>query len=455
MSQITTSLASRNVPRYTSYPTAPHFHTGIDGNVYAGWLRDLPEEADLSLYIHVPYCREICHYCGCNTKATHQDAPLFAYGETLLREIAMVGELIGTRRRVVHIHWGGGTPSMLPAKALVDIRQMLDRYFAMAPTLEHAIELDPRLVSKPLAETLAKIGITRASLGVQDVDLQVQEAIGRVQSYECVQNASTWLREVGITSLNFDLMYGLPFQTDDTIRDTVAKTLALKPSRIALFGYAHVPWMKKHQRLIDENALPDAARRVELAAVAHQALTEGGYVAVGMDHFALPDDDMAVALKQGELHRNFQGYTTDTAEDLIGFGVSSIGHLQQGYAQNASDVGTWRREIEAGRLPIARGVALDTDDRARGKIIERLMTNYAVDLAPIAERYGLPLASFDESVAKLAELVEDGLCDIDGSKIVLREAGYPYVRIAAAAFDTYLGKAPTSAGHAPRHSMAV
>ncbi|ADZ71637.1 oxygen-independent coproporphyrinogen III oxidase [Polymorphum gilvum] len=448
------TYASRNVPRYTSYPTAPHFHGGIDGALYADWLRACPPETELSLYLHVPFCREICHYCGCHTKATRKDAPLIAYAKTLGREIELVAEKLGSARPVSHIHWGGGTPSLLPQESLLELAGLLRVSFALSPDLEHAIELDPRLVSPGLAATLAAIGVNRASLGVQDMDPVVQRAIGRVQPYDDVVRATDALRNAGITALNFDLMYGLPHQTSATILDTVARTLELAPSRIALFGYAHVPWMKKHQRLIDEAALPSPQLRLELAEIARSALLEAGYEAIGLDHFALSDDSMAIAQREGRLRRNFQGYTTDTATALIGLGVSSIGLLHQGYVQNASDVGAWERAIEAGRLPIVRGIAMDDDDRARADIIERLMTDYEADVAAIATAHGMQVSAFDESIAKLDDLVVDGLALVDGYRVRLTDAGRTYVRIAAAAFDAYLGKAAPTAV-VPRHSMAV
>jgi len=452
------SHAMRNVPRYTSYPTAPHFHDGVTAETYADWLGAVSAEDTLSLYLHVPYCRELCHYCGCHTKATRQEAPLKAYAATLGQEITLVGDHLAGAGPVRHIHWGGGTPSLLPRQSLVDLAGLLRVQFDLDPNVEHAIELDPRLVSAELAETLAMIGINRTSLGVQDFDADVQMAIGRVQPYEVVEKTVAFLRQAGLSDLNFDLMYGLPGQTENTILDTVEKTLSLAPGRIALFGYAHVPWMRKHQRLIDESTLPSAAERLHLADLARAELTKAGYVAIGLDHFAKPDDSMAIALGDGSLKRNFQGYTTDQGDQLIGFGVSSIGKLSSGFIQNLPDVGNWRRAVMAGQLPVFKGLALSVDDRLRGRIIEEIMTNYACDLAPVCQSYGLSVQHLQDALATLDDLAADGLVRIetgadDTARVEVTDAGRPYVRLAAAAFDAYL--ADSQASGKARHSAAV
>lgn len=454
MSDRLAPYGTRNVPRYTSYPTAPHFHDGVDGTLYAAWLRDLPQATALSLYLHVPFCREICHYCGCHTKASRKDAPLDAYAATLASEIELVSHHLGGNRPVTHIHWGGGTPSLLPARRLIDLAGLMRVAFDLVPGMEHAMELDPRYVTGDLATTLVAIGVNRASLGVQDLDAKVQTAIGRVQPLSVVQAATAHLRRAGLDSINFDLMYGLPHQSRETILDTVAHTLDLRPSRIALFGYAHVPWMKKHQRLIDESALPSPSQRLEMAGIAREALIAGGYVAIGLDHFALPDDSMAIAQRSGALKRNFQGYTTDTGEALIGLGVSSIGRLPQGYVQNAADTGAWTRAIAGNCLPVSRGFTMSSEDKARADIIENLMTDHRVDLAEILGRYNLLPGCLDDSRAKLAPLAVDGLAIIDGDVILIPEEAQPYVRVVAAAFDAYFGQA-AAAVVAPRHSMAV
>jgi len=453
MRDMNTSLharyAARTVPRYTSYPTAPHFTGAVGADLYRGWLAALAPEAPVSLYLHVPYCRAICHYCGCHTKAARRDDPVVDYAERLVDEIGLVADTIGHRLGVAHVHWGGGTPSLLPAPSFRAVVAALTSRFRFLDGAEHAIELDPRTVTPELAAMLAEAGITRTSLGVQDFDPAVQTAMGRVQPFPVVEQAVAALRAVGIEAINFDLMYGLPHQTAETIRSTVDLAMRLGPTRIALFGYAHVPWFKKHQRLIDEMALPGATERLALEATAREALAACGFLPIGLDHFARPDDEMARAEADGTLRRNFQGYTTDQADTLIGFGASSIGRMPQGFVQNDPDIGRWSRAVEAGRLPVVKGKALDADDRLRGAIIERLMCDYRVDLAAVTAAHGVGLAAIADGVERLAELIRDGLVAIEGDTVVITEAGRPFVRLAAAAFDAYLAQA------AARHSMAV
>jgi oxygen-independent coproporphyrinogen-3 oxidase len=449
MTDLDHRYATRSVPRYTSYPTAPHFHAGVTGATYGDWLAALAPSSELSLYLHVPFCRNICAYCGCHTKAARKDGPLHDYAEMLLCEIDLVAARLGGGHPVSHIHWGGGTPSLMPREPFLAITAALRRHFDIGEACEHAIELDPRTVTPELAETLREAGITRASLGVQDFDLTVQKAIGRVQPFSQVARAVDRLRAVGITQINFDLMYGLPHQDVETIAETVRLTRELAPGRIALFGYAHVPWMKKHQRLIDETALPDTRARLAMADFARHELVEAGYEAIGLDHFALPDDSMALALRAGTLRRNFQGYTTDTADTLIGLGCSSIGRLPQGHVQNMPDTGGWSRAVRDRLLPVARGFALSNEDRARAAIIEQLMTGHMADLAEIARAHGFAEEHFAGDLAVLEEMIDDGLVEVSGSRVTITEPGQRYARVAAAAFDAYLDRGTA------RHSLAV
>jgi oxygen-independent coproporphyrinogen-3 oxidase len=342
-------MLNRNVPRYTSYPTAPHFQAAVGPDIYRSWLDSLDRGASLSLYLHVPFCAQLCLYCGCTTKVTLRRSPVEAYAERLIDEIGLLARAVG-QRRIAHLHWGGGTPSILGPEALGKIHATLARAFDLEETSEHAIELDPRHVTLPLVRSLAQIGVDRASLGVQDLNLAIQNAIGRVQPFETVKKAVAMLREVGITRINFDLMYGLPRQTLDDIRETIRQAHALSPSRLAVFGYAHVPWMKPHQRLIEEAALPGFGERQAQAAAAHAALLELGYQPIGLDHYARRDDELAVAAREGRIRRNFQGYTTDRADALIGLGASAIGRLPLGYVQNAPDIAGYSRAIAGGTI---------------------------------------------------------------------------------------------------------
>jgi oxygen-independent coproporphyrinogen-3 oxidase len=440
------ALAERNVPRYTSYPTAPHFTPAVDAATYDAWLAALPADAPLSLYIHVPYCTNICLYCGCHTKAVRRSEPLDAYAARLIDEIGLIAARIGGRR-VVHLHWGGGTPSILGGARLTEIVNRLAASFDLSSPTEHAIELDPRRTTRPLARALAAMGVNRASLGVQDFSPHVQEAIGRVQPFELVEEAAALLRAAGIERINIDLMYGLPQQTRADVEKSAALAAALAPARLALFGYAHVPWFKTHQRLIDAAALPGPAERIEQARVAAQTLAAHGYVPIGLDHFALPNDDLAEAQRAGRLRRNFQGYTTDDAEGLIGLGASAIGKLPQGFVQNAVDIAGYSRAVEKGTLATVKGCALSADDRMRANIIERLMCDLAIDLDALG-----PQASgtdFTRELGELDGLVQAGVARIDGRRIAVTEQGRPFVRLVAAAFDAYLPQ------NRSRHSIAV
>lgn len=450
MSQLPASLvlAEKSAPRYTSYPTAPQFHAGVSGETAARWMGALAPDARLSLYLHVPYCRAICNYCGCNTKAVLRDAPLDAYAQTLAREIELVAGLTRARR-VTHIHWGGGTPSLLGPARLRDLWRVLRARFDMSALDEHAIELDPRVVDVELADALAAIGVTRVSFGVQDLNPHVQRAIGRLQPLEIVQRAVAMLREAGVAAINLDLMYGLPEQSLDDVRRTAGWAADLAPARLAMFGYAHVPWMKAHQKLIDAAALPGASERLAQAAAARETLEARGYRAIGLDHFARPDDPLSIAADAGALRRNFQGYTTDAADALIGLGASSIGRMPQGFAQNAPDVAGWRRAVEAGLPPVVRGLEISEDDRLRGEVIERLMCDFAVDYGALAQARAGDAAALDDAAPALDALAREGVLVHADRRVRMTPAGQPFVRLAAAAFDAWLKAS------AARHSVAV
>jgi oxygen-independent coproporphyrinogen-3 oxidase len=436
-------LLERGVPRYTSYPTAPHFTAGVDAACYASWLEALPAGATLSLYLHVPYCAQLCFYCGCHTKATLRRDPVDAYARRLIEEIALLGRHL-RGRNIVHIHWGGGTPSILGSEWLKRIADALGDTFDLGQMREHAIELDPRRLTGALAVTLRDIGVNRASLGVQEFSREVQVAIGRVQSYHLVAKAVAILREHGIERINLDLMYGLPKQRIADVERTVEMADRLAPQRVAMFGYAHVPWFRPHQRLIADHDLPCAAQRLAQARAAHGALLSLGYAPIGLDHYARPDDDMACAARTGRLRRNFQGYTTDQADALLGLGVSAIGHLPQGFVQNAADVNGYARAIAAERFATARGIALTEDDRRRAAIIERLMCDLEVDLAVLPLEGGIA-----EEIEPLRAFEEEGLLVIDGRRLRVTPRGRPFVRLMAAAFDAYLPR------NQARHSAAV
>ncbi|MFC4624133.1 oxygen-independent coproporphyrinogen III oxidase [Daeguia caeni] len=423
--------AALAVPRYTSFPTAADFTTQTPDTMRR-WLRQIGPAEHVSLYIHVPYCREICHYCGCHAKMAIREDVIANYVAALLSEIDTVGAALSARPKVVHLHWGGGTPSILSEKQFKAVVTALQLAFEFDPAMEHAIELDPRTVTPQLVQTLAHIGVNRASLGVQDIDEKVQKAIGRIQPFETVRRATDLLREVGISRINFDLIYGLPYQTVETIRSTCEKVASLKPDRVACYGYAHLPQRRSNQRLVDASLLPDADERFVQAQTVADCFRSYGYQPVGIDHYALPDDSLAIAARSGTLNRNFQGYTDDTCETLIGFGPSSISQFHGGYVQNIADVGQYRKRVESGDLATVRGYTLRDSDRIRARIITALMCNFAVDLNEVA-----PDMEFSDELALLRPLVADGVVEVKNGIIRATEDGKPLIRLVAAAFDEF------------------
>lgn len=437
------SFAAVNVPRYTSYPTAPNFSSAIGPERYAVWLSALPAVSTLSLYLHVPFCAELCLYCGCNTRAVRRREPVERYLRSLLAEIDLAASHLGSRR-VTHLHWGGGTPSMLGDSGFQTVMERLARRFDLSVVREHAIEIDPRHANASLAAALARIGVNRASFGVQDFSADVQREIGRIQSFDVVSRSIAAFRDAGIDGINIDLMYGLPRQTAALVARNADLAASLQPGRIALFGYAHVPWMKKNQRLIDAGLLPGHQERLSQARVAANVLSGHGYRAIGFDHFADPRDELAIAAQRGTLRRNFQGYTADQADALIGFGASAISRTPDGYAQNAPDIAGYARAIAAGQLPIVKGVELTADDKLRARIIERLLCDFAVDLDALA-----PSQRFDDEISALAPFVDVGFVNIEGGRVVVLEPGRSFARLVAATFDAYLPTGRT------RHSAAV
>ena len=442
-------FSDRQIPRYTSYPTAAQFVAEVDGSTYAEWLSALPADAPLSIYLHVPFCAELCLYCGCHTTVVRKYSPVAAYADLLEREIALVDRHLGDRRRVVHVHWGGGTPTMLLPRDFTRLTDALRRTFSVATDCEVAIEIDPRTLTRAAVVALKDGGVTRASLGVQEFEVQVQKAVGRVQSFEQTARAVDCLRSAGIANINLDLMYGLPYQTVETAAATARRSLALDPDRIALFGYAHVPWMKRHQKLLPEAALPGALERLAQSRAAAAVLKQAGLQPIGLDHFAKPNDLLARRQREKRLHRNFQGYTTDKATVLIGVGTSAIGTMPQGYVQNASSTVAYRNSIQSARLATVRGRALTEEDRLRRDIIEQLMCNLEVDLAGTAAAWNRNLNDFATELSEIDALAERGFVHRRDGTITVADDSRPLVRTICAVFDAYLSDQET------RHSRAV
>lgn len=437
------------VPRYTSYPTAPHFAAAVGPETYRGWLTALEPGDRLSLYIHIPWCDRLCWFCGCTTKQTLRYAPVAAYLDDLTSEIATVAALVGDGHPVVAIHYGGGSPTMLQGADLVALDKAVRTHFAVAPEAEISVEIDPNDMDAERFEALAAIGLTRASLGIQDFDPQVQKAINREQSFERTAETVAAARRAGARSLNCDLLYGLPHQSIASHLETVDRVLTLRPDRLAIFGYAHVPWAKAHQRMIDEAALPDTAARLAQMRAGSARIAAAGYQPVGIDHFALPADSLAEAARSGRLRRNFQGYTVDPAEAIIGLGASAIGRMRQGYVQNMPATAGYRRMVaEAGGLATVRGHAMSQDDRVRAFAIEQIMCDFAVALDDLSDRFGAAAGSVIAIARHLAATAPD-LARSEGGRLVVVGDRRAQARLVAAAFDAYLEKGTA------RHSLAV
>ena len=450
----TASLIARydaNVPRYTSYPTAASFTTEVGGEDWGDWLEAVPAGEAVSLYVHIPFCRTLCWYCACNTRAVNRTETIRSYVDLLLDEARLVSARLvsarlGRRQTVARLHLGGGTPNMLPPDDLDRLFAGLREAFDFAPDIEIAAELDPASLTRSWVRCAASHGLNRASLGVQDLSPRVQKAINRIEPFATVVEAAGWLRDAGVESLNLDLMYGLPLQTRDDLLTTLDQVTSLRPSRIALFGYAHVPWMKPHQKLIHEADLPGPAERFAQSQAAAAGLLDQGYAAIGLDHFALPTDSLAVAARTGRLHRNFQGYTTDAAPTLIGLGASSISRSRQGYIQNHAVERDWRAAVAEGRLPVARGLKMTPEDQRRAEIIERLMCDFSVDLRDIEQRHGPAPDRLSAAMSRLDPLVADGLVTLSDGTVAVTGIGRPFVRLVCAAFDTRLAPSATRHG---------
>lgn len=436
---------SAPVPRYTSYPTAPQFSDAIGHEVYAAWLAALPERANLSLYLHIPFCNTLCWYYGCNTKAVRRYEPIADYLQSLMAEIAGVSSRVPRTHQVTHIHWGGGSPNVLISKHISDLADRIRAHWNVSDDAEFAVEVDPRGLSGDRIVAFAQAGVTRVSIGVQDFDPKVQAAINRVQSFEATKRVVELFREQGIAAINIDLVYGLPHQTRDSVSKTIKQVLVLESNRIATFGYAHLPERLVHQRLIEHSALPDVIERFAQSSRLTRMLAAAGYVCVGLDHFARADDPLATGL----VNRNFQGYTTDAADALVGFGASAIGRLPKGYVQNSVAVADYGRCISEYGLATARGVALTPDDRMRGFVIERLMCDLSFPATELRRRFGESAAPILEEAAALIEADQDNLVESDGDGFRVTHRGRPFVRAIAACFDTYLGTEQA------RHSLGV
>lgn len=429
-------LFDARVPRYTSYPPANHFAKDVGTHQTESWIRTIPEGSGVSLYVHIPFCRRLCWFCACRTQGTVTTAPVRAYVDSLIAEIELVAGALPSGVTLSRLHWGGGTPTLLDADTIARLASAIARVFPFGPGAEFSVEIDPNEIDEVRLDALVAAGLNRASIGVQDFDPEIQKAIGRSQSFAITKAAIDGLRARGIRSLNLDMVYGLPHQTRSRMADSVQRVLSLGPDRIALYGYAHVPWMARRQTLIPTDALPTPEERLDLFDTARELFAWDGYRAIGIDHFAHPDDGLARAAAEGRLRRNFQGYTDDTAEVLLGLGASAISRFPQGHAQNHPATSQYRKAIASGTLATARGHVLTREDRIRGAIIEALMCDFRVDAALLSDRLELPR----EEVAERFAGVEDafpGMIERTETGFEITGSALPMARIVAHHFDTY------------------
>lgn len=433
------------VPRYTSYPTAVQFHDRFTEADIRSRLQSLNTEKPVSLYLHIPFCHSLCHYCGCHTKIVNRTSVISAYVDTLCEEIRIAASYVPKGLVVSRVHFGGGSPNYAP---IADIQKILDtikKFFPGNNAMQIDMECDPRLLNEVKIQGLAVCGIRRVSLGIQDFDDTVQKAVNRIQPPDHIRTQLAALRRAGIEDINFDLIVGLPEQTPDSVRRTVLETIEMKPSRIAVFSYAHVPWMKPHQKLLEKYNFPTPETRFFMQEDIKERLCRAGYNAIGIDHYALPEDSLSKAQEAGTMKRNFQGYTDDPATTILGFGLSAISQFEDSYTQNKLDAPSYRRVIEKGSLPIGKGYALTQTDLAAREAIMRIMCRFDLDMR---EHSSVPSAS-----GYLAMLEKDGIIRCNRDTITITNEGKPFTRVVASCFDRYFQE--NSYKKEDRHAKAI
>ena len=434
-------------PRYTSYPTAVQFHAGFDEKPYKAWAEHTngePIPRPLSLYFHLPFCDTVCFYCACNKVVTKDRTRAVSYLDHLHREIAMQGRLFDGDRVVDQLHWGGGTPTFISHEQMRELMQVTRQHFTLRDDDqgEYSIEIDPREVRRDTISLLREIGFNRMSLGIQDFDPTVQKAVNRIQSYEETMAAMNGAREEGFKSISVDLIYGLPFQSTQSFDETLKTIIEASPDRVSLFNYAHLPEMFKPQRRINEADLPSPGEKLEILKLSITRLTDAGYIFIGMDHFAKPDDELAVAQRNRTLYRNFQGYSTHSNCDLIGMGITAIGMVGDTYSQNVKTLDEYYARLDHGHLPILRGIELDADDRLRRQVITSLICHFELVFAEVEREYGVDFgAYFAEELKDLKPMEADGLITVDARGICVTPAGKLLIRNVCMVFDRYLREA--------------
>lgn len=441
-------------PRYTSYPPAPHFHTGFND---VDWRHELEtnqnSERGISLYAHIPFCDTLCWYCGCNMVATRDYGRVQNYLEILFKEIDWVAELVAPTRGVRQIHWGGGTPTYLHPEDMARLFEHLISGYTIDPCAEVGCEADPRELTQEHVRTLKHLGFNRISLGVQDLDERVQQAVNRIQPESLIREVYGWMRDAGFESINMDLMLGLPYQTIDTFAKTLDEIIDMRPDRLAVFNYAHVPWMKKHQKLIPETALPDVQTRIVLQEYLLERLTAAGYLYIGMDHYALPGDELVAAQRNKTLYRNFQGYTTHKNCDVLAFGASAISQTEEVYVQNVKKLSEYRERIQSGRLATERGIRVGREDKLRREAITRIMCNLELDMGAFGEEWNIDCNEYFGCTQMLVEMADDGLLNLQNGIIKVTDIGRLFLRNIAMLFDGYLRQ--SSAEEVPRYSKTL
>jgi oxygen-independent coproporphyrinogen-3 oxidase len=431
-------------PRYTSYPPAPAFSKDFGPDDYKDAIiennRENPTNV-LSLYFHIPFCDTLCYFCGCNMLVTHNRATIRKYLDYLKREVEMVCEFLSSGRKVTQLHWGGGTPSYLNPDEIKELGDFINERFEFVDDPEVGVEIDPRGLTYEHMKAFREVGFNRISMGVQDFDPRVQKAVNRIQPEEITRQAIDWARELGFKSINLDLIYGLPFQTVESFEKTLDKVIELSPERLAVFNFAYVPWLKPHQRVIKKEDLPTPDVKLKILKMTIEKLTEAGYVYIGMDHFAKPDDELAIAQREKTLYRNFQGYSTRAGADLYAFGMSAINQFQNIYAQNYKELKDYYSRIDEGKFPTAVGYRMSQDDIIRKHVIMRLMCDMELTKSEVEEKFNIKFDDyFADSIQKLNEFVEDGLVELSGDKIKVSLMGRLVIRNIAMCFDAYIDK---------------
>ncbi len=429
-------------PRYTSYPTAPQFTSKyteetLKKSIQRSNTEMIPKA--LSLYVHIPYCDTICYYCACNKIITKDHSVTKGYLSLLDKEMQMLSPLFDTDRELDQLHLGGGTPTFLSDQEMISLMGLIEDNFKVSEQCEMSIEIDPRKVTNESIKLLFNIGFNRISLGVQDFDTKVQQAVNREQSYEMVRDRLVVARSVGVDSINMDLIYGLPFQTVKTFENTLDKVIELRPDRLSIFNYAHLPERFKPQRRINESDLPSPAMKLDILQLTVEKLQQAGYVYIGMDHFALESDSMVKAQKEGTLQRNFQGYSTHADTDLVAIGVSSIGSIGDSYSQNSSNIDDYTASILAGKLPIVRGLVLTDEDLLRKQVINQLICHFRLDIPLVEQQWGISFRKyFSKELAQLKKMEQEGLLSLDNNTIQVEPKGRFLIRNICMVFDAYL-----------------